>query len=46
MALLKTIGGWFRAKDRTVSEQIEQSNVVEFAKNDMEDMKKGPSGRS
>ena len=40
MAILKTLGGWFRAKDREASEKIEQTNVVEFAKNDLEDMEK------
>jgi phage shock protein A len=40
MALLKTLGGWFRAKDRVASEKIEDSNIVEFAKNDLEDMEK------
>lgn len=40
MALLKTVGGWFRAKDRQASEKIEQTNIVEFAKNDLEDMEK------
>lgn len=40
MALLKTLGGWFRAKDRVASEKIEDTNLVEFAKNDLEDMQK------
>jgi phage shock protein A len=40
MALLKTLGGWFRAKDRVASDKIESSNLVEFAKNDLEDMQK------
>jgi phage shock protein A len=40
MALLKTLGGWFRAKDRQTADKIEQTNIVEFAKNDLEDMDK------
>ena len=40
MDLLKTLGGWFRARDRQASEKLEQTNIVEFAKNDLEDMNK------
>jgi len=40
MGLLKSVGGWFRAKDREAGEKIENSNIVEFARNDLEDMNK------
>jgi len=40
MGLVKTLGGWFHAKDRQTAEKIEDSDPVEFAKNDLEEMNK------
>jgi phage shock protein A len=36
--VLNALGGWFKAKDRQTAEKIEESNIVEFAKNDLEHM--------
>jgi phage shock protein A len=38
MALFKAFKSLLRAKDRQAADKIESGNVVEFAKNDMEDM--------
>jgi phage shock protein A len=39
MALLGALKGFFRVTDRKAAESLENSDPVEFAKNDMEDMK-------
>lgn len=38
MALFKALGGWLKAKDREAAEAIENQNLTEFAKNDLEAM--------
>jgi phage shock protein A len=40
MAILKTIGGWFRATDRVAAKKIEDANIIEFSTNDLEDIQK------
>jgi phage shock protein A len=40
MQIFKSMGGFFRAKDRQAAEAIEKQNIVGFAQNDLDDIQK------